>query len=98
MKAQAHIELFSGCLRVFAHGKSYGDEYILNCSLHWITCEEVELKRITTTCVSPVRYRRVICDQLLNYGVKILRWNRNGIKGNRLIRLDTSTGRTYKEP
>lgn len=88
MKQKAHIELFSGCLRVFEPGKSYGDEYIFSCSVHWINCDEVELKGVTS--YSP-KYRRPLCDALARYGVKVLRWTRKGANSDRVVRVDTST-------
>ena len=45
MTHTAHAELFAGCLRVFAPGTKYGDEYLFSCSLYWLNCDEVESKR-----------------------------------------------------
>ena len=96
MIATAHIELFAGCLRVFAPGSKYGDEYVFSCSLHWLSCEEVELKGITSCAKSPIGYRHAIRDILINHGVKVLRWERKGCGEERLIRVDISTGRILK--
>lgn len=96
-KQSAHVELFSGCLRVFAPGKSYGEEYVFSCSLHWVSCDEVEIKGISNPAVSPVNYRRAICNALTEHGVKILRWSRKSSKGDQLIRINTETGKFYRE-
>ena len=88
MKPTAHIELFSGCLRIFEHGKSYGDEYVFSCSVCWINCEEVELKGVVSFNAN---YRRPICAILLDHGVKVVRWTRKSKSGDRMIRVDTAT-------
>jgi hypothetical protein len=96
MKSTAHIELFSGCLRVFAPDKSYGDPYIFSCSVHWVDPEEAELKGVTSLCSSPIRYRQLICAVLLEHGVKVMRWEHEGHGVKRMLRIDTSTGRIIR--
>lgn len=90
-KVSADVELFSGCLRLFEPNKSYGDAYLVSCSLHWVNKEEVELKGMSSNSKFSVRYRQVICEELKKYGVKVLRWERKTDKGSSCIRIDTLT-------
>lgn len=94
----ADVELFAGCLRIYAEGDSYeaGDKYLFACSLHWLSKTEVELKGVCEIGDAPIRYRREICTVLQSLGVEVLQCQRKDASGTRTVRMDTGTGKLIR--